>query len=91
MSDLRRTESARMAIELMTTWLECPDDEPARLVEYLRRHIDRQPSPNRHVVAAELIMGMTYIAGSLLVLRELEVGITAQETLLELALEYAQE
>lgn len=36
-------------------------------------------------------MGLTYLCGSLLVLREQETGITARETVQVLALEYAQD
>src|SRR4051812_46590063 len=89
MSNPRQTECARSAIELMAAWLESPDGPPDRLVESLRSHIEEHPSKDRLIGAAELVMGMTYLCGSLLVMRELETGITAQETLLDLALEYA--
>ena len=80
MSNPQRTECARSAIELMAAWLGCPDGPSDRLVERLRNQVDGHPSGDRVVGATELIMGMTYLCGSLLVMREFETGITGQET-----------
>jgi hypothetical protein len=89
MPNAQQTACARSAIELMAAWLDCPDGPPDRLVERLRSHVEGHPSQDSLIGAAELVMGMTYLCGSLLVMREFETGITAQETLLDLALEYA--
>jgi hypothetical protein len=83
-------ERARDAIELMTAWSDRPDGPPDLLADCLRRHIDERPPEARVVAAVELLMGMTYVCGSLLVLREEECGVTAQETLRTLALHYAE-
>ena len=91
MSDSHRTDCALSAIDLMAAWLGCPDGPPDLMVERLRSHVDGHPSRDRLVGATELIMGMTYLCGSMLVMRELETGVLAQETLLDLALEFAQD
>ncbi len=84
-------ESVPHAIELMTTWLECPEDSSAPLIGRLRTVIGESHDPGDQLVAAtELLMGMTYLSGSLLFLLEHESGIKAREFLQELALQYAE-
>ena len=84
-------ESVPHAIELMTTWLECSEDSPDLLIGRLRTIIGDSSVPGEQLVAAtELLMGMTYLNGSLLVLLEHESGVKAREFLQELALQYAQ-
>ena len=86
----RRYEPTGRAIELMASWLDSPDGQPELLLEELRRHVEAHPSQDRLVAATELIMGMTHLCGSLLVLREFEIGAPAKQTLGALAL-YAQD
>ena len=76
------------AIALMTAWSDRPDGPPDLLTDCLRRAIDERPPEVRLVAAVELIMSMTYVCGSLLVMREEESGATPQETLRALALHY---
>ena len=83
-------EGARHAIELMTAWADRPDGPPDLLADCLRRHIDERPDEVRVAAAVELIMSMTYLCGTLLMLREHETGASAQETLRDLALHYAE-
>lgn len=82
-------ERVRDAIALMTAWSDRPDGPPDLLADCLRRAIDERPAEVRLVAAVELIMSMTYVCGSLLVLREEESGVPAQATLRTLALHYA--
>ncbi|MGH3506866.1 MAG: hypothetical protein ACRDO2_06645 [Nocardioidaceae bacterium] len=83
-------ERVRDAIELMTAWSDRPDGPPDLLVDCLRRHVDERPEQVRVIVAVELVMSLTYLCGSLLMLREEESGVTAQETLRGLALHFAE-
>ena len=84
-------ESLPSAIELMTAWLECSDDSPGPLIARLRDIISERPADGDQLAAAvELIMGMTYLSGSLLCLLERESGLPARATLQELALQHAQ-
>ena len=77
-------------VELLTAWLDSPDGQPEQFLNCLLDQFDR-PSPTEDLArAVELIMGFTYLSGSLLFVREQETGVTAQETLRHLALEYAQ-
>src|SRR3954467_2030250 len=85
----RRYEATGRAIELMASWLDSPDGQPELLLDGLRRHVEGHPSQDRLVGATELVMGMTHLCGSLLVLREFEMGAPARQTLGALAL-YAQ-
>ncbi len=87
MSDSRRPESARSAIELMTAWLDSPDGPPDLLIDCLCNHL--KESPDELTAAVELIMGQTYLCGSLLVLLEEETGVEARKTLQQFALHYA--
>jgi len=84
----RRPDSAGNAIDLMTAWLDSTDGPPDLLQARLRHHIRGHPD-GRFAGAVTLIMGMIYLCGSLLVLRELETGITPQQTVRDLGLEYA--
>jgi hypothetical protein len=89
---LRRSDCVQGAFELMTAWLACPteDDPPDLLLETLRQRIEEHPSGDRLVGAVELTMGLTYLCGCLLTLRELDDGITAQQTIQDLALGLAE-
>ena len=89
MSSTTPPNCARDAIELMTAWADRPDGPPDLLVDCLRRHIDERPAEVRVAAGVDLVMSMTHLCGSLLMLREHESGLTAQETLRELALHYA--
>ena len=82
----RAYEATGRAIELMASWLDSPDGQPELLLNGLRRHVEGHPSQDRLVGATELIMGMTHLCGSLLVLREFEIGAPAKQTLGALAL-----
>jgi hypothetical protein len=86
-----RHESARSAIDLMTAWLDTPDGPPDLLIARLRNHIEGHRSGDALSGAITLIMGMIYLCGSLLALREHETGITIRQTLRDLGLEYAQD
>ena len=81
-------ERVRDAIALMTAWSDRPDGPPDLLKDCLSRAIDERRPEVRLVAAVELIMSMTYVCGSLLVMREAESGATPQETLRALALHY---
>jgi hypothetical protein len=70
----------------MTAWLARPDGPPDLVLATLERRIEEHPSGDRLVGAVELIMGLTYLCGSLLALRELDDGIPGQQTIHDLAL-----
>ena len=53
-------------------------------------HIHEHPD-GKLAGAVTLVMGMIYLCGSLLALREHETGITTRQTLRELGLKYAQD
>lgn len=91
MSTTTPPERVRDAIELMTAWMDRPDGPSDLLVDCLHRHIDQRPQQVRVIVAVELVASLTYLCGSLLMFREEETGITAQETLRELALHVAEQ
>jgi len=84
-------ESVSHAIELMTAWLECPDDSVSPLAERLKSIISEPCAGDGHLAGAvELILGLTSLNGSLLFLLEERSGIAAGETLQELALQFAR-
>jgi hypothetical protein len=89
MPNPQRPESARDAVELMTAWLECDDGAPGPFIACLRSKLDGRSSRDSGAGAVELIMGLVYLSGSLLVLLEQEAGIPARETVQALAVEYA--
>jgi len=91
MTDNPRPESARHAIDLRTAWLDNPDGPADLLLTRLQALVDEDPGGNKVAGAVRVIMGMTYLCGSLLLLREHETGITARETLSALGLHYALE
>ena len=88
MPDSPRSESACHAVDLMTAWLDSPDGPPDLLISRLDNHIQRHPIGDLYG-AITLIMGMIYLCGSLLALRQHETGITTRQTLRDLGLEYA--
>jgi hypothetical protein len=90
MPQSRRLESIRGAVELLTAWLDSPDGPPALLMETLQRRIEEHPSGDSVLGAVELTMGMSHLCGYLLVLREFENGVTCQETIQDLAAEFAR-
>lgn len=90
MSSPRREASAQGAVALMSAWLAAPDGPPTLLLTTLQRHIEEHPSGDRLNGAAELIMGLTNLCGSLLVLRELETGLPGHRTMQDLALELVE-
>ena len=90
MPDSTRPDSALNAIEVMTAWLDSPDGPPDLLLSRLRDHVQGHPNGDLYG-ATSLIMGMIYLCGSLLALREHETGITTPQTLRELGLDYAQD
>ena len=51
-------------------------------------HIHEHPD-GKLAGAVTLVMGMIYLCGSLLALREHDTGITSQQTVRDLGLEYA--
>jgi hypothetical protein len=61
------------------------------LIACLRRLLHERPDEDELAAAVELIMGLVYFNGSLLVLREEETGIPARQTVQQLALEFAQD
>ena len=84
-------ESVSHAIELMTAWLECPDDSVSPLAERLQRIISEPCAGDSQLAGAvELVLGLTSLNGSLLLLLEERSGITARETLREVALQFAR-
>jgi len=91
MPNEQRPASTRSAIELMTAWLDSPNGPPDLLVECLISHLDGRSPRDNLSHAIELIMGLTYLSGSLLVLLEDETGIPARNTVRHLALQYAQD
>lgn len=91
MPDEQRPTSTRSAIELMTAWLDSPNGPPDLLVDCLISHLDGRSPRDNLSHAIELIMGLTYLSGSLLVLLEDETGIPARDTVRHLALQYAQD
>ena len=90
MTEPRYEASAQGAVTLMTAWLAAPDGPPTLLLQALERHIEEHPSGDRLNGAAELIMGLTNLCGSLLVLRELETGLPCHRTMQELAHEIVE-
>ena len=90
MPDSPRHDSARNAIELMTSWMDSPDGPPDLLLSRLRDHVQGHPSGDIYG-ATSLIMGMIYLCGALLALREHETGNPMGQTLRDLGLEYAQD
>ena len=86
----QRPASTRAAIASVTAWLDSPAGPPDLMVDYLIGHLDGQSPRNSLSRAVELIMGFTYLSGSLLVMLEDATGLPAQEILRNLALEYAQ-
>ena len=86
----RRPDNAGDAIDLMTAWLDSPDGPPdllqVRLTHLIRGHPD-----GKLAGAVTLIMGMIYLCGSLLALREHETGIPSQQTVRGLGLEFARD
>ena len=86
----QRPASTRAAIALMTAWLDSPAGRPDLMVDCLISHLDGQSPRDNLSHAVELIMGFTYLSGSLLVMLEDATGIPAQEMVRHLALEYAQ-
>ena len=86
-----RPVGARHAIELVTAWLDSPDGPPDLLVDYLRCHLGEHPPVGEQARAMELISGLTYLSGSLLVMLELETGVEASTILRRIALEYARD
>jgi hypothetical protein len=91
MPNEQRPASTRSAIELMTAWLDSPNGPPDLLVECLISHLDGRSPRDNLSQAIDLIMGLTYLSGSLLVLLEDETGIPARNTVRHLALQYAQD
>jgi len=85
-----RPDSSRNAIDLMTAWLASPDGPPD-LLQLRMRHLIQGHPHGSLAGAVTLIMGMIYFCGSLLVLRELETGISPQQTVRDFGLEYAQD
>ncbi len=90
MLDSQRPESVRLAIELMAAWLQRPNGPPDLLIACLRHQLHERPDGDELAAAVELIMGLVYFNGSLLVLREEETGTPTRETVQELALEFAR-
>jgi len=91
MPNEQRPASTRSAIELMTAWLDSPNGPPDLLVDCLISHLDGRSPRDNLSHAIELIMGLTYLSGSILVLLEDETGIPARDTVRRLALQYAQD
>ena len=63
---------------------------PDLLVACLRHQLHERPDGDELAAAVELIMGLVYFNGTLLVLREEETGTPTRETVQELALEFAR-
>jgi hypothetical protein len=72
------------------TWLTTPDGPPDQVLEALQRRIEEHPSGDRVIAAVELIMGMMHLCGSVLTLRELDSGISAMQTIQDLAFHLAE-
>ncbi len=90
MYDEQRPDSVRSAIELMAAWLQRPDGPPDLLIACLRHQLLDRPDGDELAAAVELIMGLVYFNGSLLVLREEETGVPTRQTVQQLAMEYAR-
>jgi hypothetical protein len=86
-----RTENARHAIELMTAWLESPDEPSEMFLGRFRSLIHRRSDDDVLAGAVELVMGMTELSGALLITLAEETGISECEALRRLALVYAME
>jgi hypothetical protein len=86
-----RPASVSAAVDLMTAWLDSPDGPPDLLIARLGSYIEGRPDRNQLAGAVELVMGMKYLCGSLLALREHETGISMDQTVRDLALQYAQD
>jgi hypothetical protein len=84
-------ENTRHAIELMTAWLEDPEEPSemflARLSSLIRGRSEGDLLPG----TVELVMGMTQLCGGLLITLAEETGMSEGETLRRLALAYAME
>jgi hypothetical protein len=90
-NEQQRPLSTSSAIALMTAWLETPDGPPDLLLDCLSSDLDGHSSEERLSHAVALIMGFTYLNGTLLVMLEEVTGIPAHEMLRNLALQYAQD
>jgi hypothetical protein len=90
MPDSPRPNCARNAIEVMTAWLDSPDGPPDLMLSRLCKTVQGHPKGDLYG-ATSLIMGMIYLCGSLLALREHETGNTTRQTLRDLGQEYARE
>jgi len=90
MPDSPRSDSARNAIEVVTAWLDSPDGPPDLLLSQMCNHVQAHPKGDLYG-ATSLIMGLIYLCGSLLALREHETGISSRQTVRDLGLEYAQD
>ena len=90
MQNTQRPASTRSVIELMTAWLDSPDGPPDLLLDCLISQLDGDAPRDNLAHAVELIMGFTYLSGTLLTLMEDVTGVPAQETLRTLALYYAE-
>jgi len=86
-----RAQSMRNAIAVMTAWSAQPDGPPDLLIDCLRQHLGTQPPEHALAAAAELIMGMTSLCGTLLALNEEATGLDMETTLRELAIHYVQD
>jgi len=86
-----RAQSMRNAIAVMTAWSAQPDGPPDLLIDCLRQHLDTQPPEQALAAAAELIMGMTSLCGTLLALNEEATGLDMETTLREVALLYVED
>jgi hypothetical protein len=81
-------QNIRDAIELMTAWTASPEGPGEVFQGVLSRHLDNRPPEVAAATSVELIMKMTTLCGVVLALRELEVGVSIEDTLRELALRH---
>ena len=85
------SQGVRHAIELMTSWLESPDDLSELYVLRLRSNLADRPDGDTVAGAVQLVMGMTELCGGLLVTLAEAVDATESELLQRFALLYADQ
>jgi hypothetical protein len=84
------SQGVRNAIEMMTSWLESPDDLSELYLLRLRSNLADRPDGDALAGAVELVMGMTALCGGLLVTLAEASEATESEILQRFALLYAE-
>lgn len=84
----KRSEGARMGVEVLTAWLVSPDWEDDFLNERLDAILDESETRDP---ALQLALGLISVSGFLLKRREREAGISSEDSLREIGRVFANE